>query len=132
MAGHPPAVREGAVQPGGAEGAAGVWAGGCSSVRFGWGLGTSLEPLWCPCYDPFFFVSSTSLWLPTHVPPPSRTCAQSGDPWAAARQAPPWIFPGKNTGEAKPSVAYILFMTRPVCQTLPRNTVNFSNSSNKY
>ena len=53
------------MQPGGAEGAAGVWAGGCSSVRFGWGLGTSLEPLWCPCYDPFFL-----LVLPVYGYPP--------------------------------------------------------------
>ena len=58
------------MQPGGAEGAAGVWAGGCSSVRFGWGLGTSLEPLWCPCYDPFFLFYQ---FMATHPCPPTLT-----------------------------------------------------------
>ena len=36
----------------------------------------------------FFFFSSTSLLLPTHLPAPSRTRAQSCDPTTAAHQAP--------------------------------------------
>ena len=41
------------------------------------------------CYFPFFlFFSSTTLLLPTHLPPPSCTHAQSCNPMTVAHQAP--------------------------------------------
>ena len=43
-------------------------------------------------------VSSTSFLLPTHLPPPSCTCAQSCNPMVPARLLCPWDSPGKNTG----------------------------------
>ena len=47
----------------------------------------------------FFFFSSTSLLLPTHLPPPSCTHAQSCNPMDfSPPDSCPWIFPGKNTG----------------------------------
>ena len=50
-------------------------------------------------YSFLFFFSSTTLLLPTHLPPPSCTHAQSCNPMDfSLPDSCPWIFPGKNTG----------------------------------
>ena len=48
----------------------------------------------------FLFLSSTSLWLPSHLPPPSCTPAQLYDPHGLqpARLLCPRPCPGRNTG----------------------------------